>query len=717
VAVAAVRVRAGVDADDADDVKRLGRSEARQRSVIAQAPPPLLKDLALGSQTIALIFSCGQCRGSFRCDATGTSTTWKSAVSNSNPFAQNERSRSNLLLTLTARTMKCAPSLLLLGLLLQLRCEARVAWARQELPDGLLFHEDNERARSGVLLVGPADTAALPHAWRTKRREDAQMGSPLLPAAAITFSEVEKQGNDARVIGVTEDAGARGQGRVSESTDGQQVSRLTRTLSDVAASGGGGGEGNGTTQNPSNSEISVQNETASGDAINCTFGEELPLKHGFYSLKHIVNPLEGTITVEFTFQEVGWVSFGTNPNGKMIGGEVVIAKPNEPASSTNPGKYSMSGQSADAVTLMDAQTLLNASWTQGNGTTVLRYTKLLKEEGEIEIFPDGSNTFIFAAGMGNDFADHGLRFGKVKLSSLAQCAVPGQSGENANPMSSNAASDASDSDSATASLWALHGILMGAAWAILVPIAVGCSLVRSILPVRPGWFQLHMGANTAAFLLQTAAFGVAVYMTSQDNEGHFQGTHKSVGLAVYLVSFVQVLSGFFRPPLSRPGPPVKFREASDEDNNDHGEQSFPQEGPSNNSAQLAVGEGGRRGAEPESLGSSKGYAGVGAEDDDTQELPAPRKNPKKRASRLAFEVGHRVVGFGLVGLAWYNCSTGIDAMVAHYGEFYDNTTVLWGVVGTLSGLIALLYAYQMFCWKGSSRQGAIDEGIPCVQRS
>jgi Eukaryotic cytochrome b561 len=390
---------------------------------------------------------------------------------------------------------------------------------------------------------------------------------------------------------------------------------------------------------------------------------------------------------------------------------VVIAKPNEPASSTNPGKYSMSGQRADAVTLMGAQTLINASWTQGNGTTVLRYTKLLKEAGEIEIFPDGSNTFIFAAGMSNDFADHGLRFGKVTLSSLAQCAVPGQSaGDNANPTSSNAASDASDS--ATANLWALHGFLMGAAWAILVPIAVGCSLVRSILPARPGWFQLHMVANTAAFLLQTAAFGVAVYMTSQDNEGHFQGTHKSVGLTVYLASFVQVLSGFFRPPLSRPGPPVKLDGASDDDDNDnhYGDQSVSQEGPLSNSAVA------HRGVGSESLGSDKCYAGVGVDDDDLQELPAPRERPKKSVSRLAFEVGHRVVGLALVGLAWYNCSTGIDAMVAHYGEFYDNTTVLWGVVGALSGLIALLYAYQMFCWKGSSRQGAMDEGIPCVQR-
>jgi Eukaryotic cytochrome b561 len=615
--------------------------------------------------------------------------------------------------------MKCGPSLRLLGLVFHTRCcETRfLARAQQERQDGALFHEDNEPERNGVPPLGSA-AAAQPHARRTNRHQGPQIAGPLLPAAAIgILSEVEKQGEDAGVSDVSEDANARGEGRVAESNHGGQVSRLTRrSLSDSAASGGSGGEGNGTTQNPSNSEISDKNETASGDAINCTLGEELPLKHGFYSLKHMVNPLEGTITVEFTFHEVGWVSFGTNPNGKMIGGEVVIAKPNEPASSTNPGKYSMSGQSADAVTLMDAQTLLNASWTQGNGTTVLRYTKLLKEEGEIEIFPDGSNTFIFAAGMSNDFADHGLRFGKVTLSSLAKCAMPGQSaGDNADPtQGSNAASDASDS--ATANLWALHGILMGAAWAVLVPIAVGCSLVRSILPARPGWFQLHMGANTAAFLLQTAAFGVAVYMTSQDNEGHFQGTHKSVGLAVYLASFVQVLSGFFRPPLSRPGPPVKFREASDEDNNDHGEQSFPQEGPSNNSAQLAVGEGGRRGAEPESVDSSKGYAGVGADDDDLQELPAPRESPKKSVSRLAFEVGHRVVGFGLVGLAWYNCSTGIDAMVAHYGEFYDNTTVLWGVVGALSGLIALLYAYQMFCWKGSSRQGAMDEGVPCVQR-
>lgn len=613
--------------------------------------------------------------------------------------------------------MKCGPSLQLLGLLFHLGGEARVAWAQQqEPPDGAFFHVDNEPVVEAVVRALDRNESppmvndrhesfrradGVPHAW-TEHRD----------------SRIVNQDEDGRVTVPTKEAdvGAHGMDhRMARSTGGGQGSGQARALKDEATSDGGGNEGNETMQDISNSEVGDNNDTATSDAINCTFGEELPLKHGFYALKHIVNPVEETITVEFTFNEEGWVSFGTNPNGKMVGGEVVIAKPNEPPSSTNPGKYSMSGQRADAVTLMKAQTLMNASWSQANGQTILRYTKLLREEGELEIIPDGSNTFIFAAGMSNDFADHGLRFGKVTLSSLDKCVVPGQAGDDtsANPTQGNHEA----SDSADSALWSLHGILMGTSWAILVPIGVGCSLVRSILPVRLVWFQLHMVANSAAFLLQTAAFGVALYMTSQDDEGHFQGMHKSVGLAVYVVSFVQVLSGFFRPQLlPSPVPPVTCPEVSDDDDNDHENESVPQVGPSKSSAQIEV-EGGRRVARSEAIDSNDGYAGVGVDDDDVQDLKAPREIPRKSASRLAFEVGHRVAGFALIGLAWYNCSTGIDEMVAHYREFYDKSSVLWGVVGSLSGLIALLYAYQRFCWKGASRKSAMDEEIPCVQRS
>jgi DOMON domain len=591
------------------------------------------------------------------------------------------------------------PSLLLLGLLFRLGCGARVARAQQDLPDGALLHED------GVLLGGP-------HTWWAEGR-DLPRKIPLPAVAdARMLSEVGRHGEDSGPGDLTHGAYAHEEDRVSEFTG----RRAVRALADEGDTGGrGGGEGNETMEDPSNNESSIDargnstnnNDSVTSDGIDCTFREALPLKHGFYSLKHVVNPMDGTIAVEFTFNEEGWVAFGTSPTGKMIGGEVVIAKPSEPVSSTNPGKYAMSGKRLDAVTLMDAQTLTNASWTQANGQTILRYTKRLKEEGELEIFPDGSNTFIFAAGVSNDFADHGLRFGKVTLSSLEKCIVPGHNVSST--QGSNAAgSDTVDSSSA-ANLWALHGILMGVAWAVLVPIGVGCSLVRSILPVRLVWFQLHKIANVAAFLLQTAAFGMAVYMTSQDNDGHFQGTHKSVGLAVYLVSFVQVLSGFFRPQLrSRPGPPVKFCEVSDDevDDNyaDRGDHLATDEGPPNSSAtrreEVQVGQ---RVAGPEGRGSDECYAGVGVEDDDLQELPGPREISEKSVSRLAFEFGHRFGGFALVGLAWYNCSTGIDEMVAHYGPSYDMLFVLWGVVWSLCGLIVLLYVYQRCCWKGASR--------------
>ena len=141
------------------------------------------------------------------------------------------------------------------------------------------------------------------------------------------------------------------------------------------------------------------------------------------SVHHIVNENAGTITFEITYDDEGWVGFGVQPNGKMIGGEAIIVKPNLALSSTNPGKYIMSSEEESGVVLMSAQTLSDASFEQVNGQTILRYTKLLSESNEIAIDPDNSNTFIFAAGGSNTFEDHGNLYGRTTLDSLNKCRV------------------------------------------------------------------------------------------------------------------------------------------------------------------------------------------------------------------------------------------------------------------------------------------------------
>lgn len=221
-------------------------------------------------------------------------------------------------------------------------------------------------------------------------------------------------------------------------------------------------------------------------------------------------------------------------------------------------------------------------------------------------------------------------------------------------------------------LWVAHGLLMAISWAILLPIGIGCSLLRSIIPGHKTWFQLHMACNTLAFLLITAAFGMAVYVYQQEEDDHFQERHQAIGLALYLILFVQVLVGILRPHL--PHPQDYDEETGIEDvihphhhhhDHDHEEEGVAQPKKLDDNAA------------PEATAA---VAGAG---------PAPPV--VKSTARKVFEVFHPLLGAGLMGLAWYNLYLGIEALVEFYGPSYDKTKALWGVIGGLCGTIFVAY--------------------------
>lgn len=165
----------------------------------------------------------------------------------------------------------------------------------------------------------------------------------------------------------------------------------------------------------------ASSSTAAGEDLDCTFRTDHTLLDGLLTLKHIVNPVEGTMVVELIYEDEGWVGFGLSPQGKMAGAEVVVAKPAGPVNGSNPGKYRIASKTVAGIQLLDAQTLLNATYEQANGQTIVRYSKRLAEDGEMEIFADGENTFIFAAGSDNDFQFHGQQHGSITLPRLTKC--------------------------------------------------------------------------------------------------------------------------------------------------------------------------------------------------------------------------------------------------------------------------------------------------------
>jgi hypothetical protein len=385
------------------------------------------------------------------------------------------------------------------------------------------------------------------------------------------------------------------------------------------------------------------------------------------TLNAIIDPIANTLTVELTSDSEGWISMAfTNGLANMIGSEAVIGLPGQPNSLTNPGKYNLNAQQVAGIQLRpDAeQTLINATVTQIDGQTILRFTKLLNEEGEHAIFPFKENTFLYAYGSGNNLAQHpsGQRGGFTL--NINQCSVKVNGViQNAEFISNSTDFQGAPSPDDNRNLWVAHGACASVAWAILVPLAIGTSVVRDVLErwgVLPKgmWFQVHRALNFVAAILTIAAFSLAVRALNLgsgdgvDFEHFSQKTHHKVGLALFIITLFQALNGMFRPHL----PKVEEKEQRDEE--------------------------------------------------DTGDAPAPQVVvPEKSAPRKGWEIGHRLIGAALVGLAWWQCQDGYGLFVLRFGGDDDTTTAaFWGVVGGISGIVLLLLVYQKMT-KSSSEKG------------
>ena len=115
----------------------------------------------------------------------------------------------------------------------------------------------------------------------------------------------------------------------------------------------------------------------------------------------------GQLEVADTFD--GWVAFGFSSTGQMIGSTdpanvAVIGRvdDNSVKKYTLPGRYIVEMAQED-------QTLMDTNIAVVNDNIVMTFTKLLKEDGEVEIV-DGANEFISAKGQidtSGSIANHG----------------------------------------------------------------------------------------------------------------------------------------------------------------------------------------------------------------------------------------------------------------------------------------------------------------------
>ncbi|KAL3802987.1 hypothetical protein HJC23_011610 [Cyclotella cryptica] len=238
-----------------------------------------------------------------------------------------------------------------------------------------------------------------------------------------------------------------------------------------------------------------------------------------------------TISMEVTYDGESWVSIAFSEDGEMVGSEAVIGIWGE--NGNIPQKYYLGGKADSQIQAMprSRQTLTDATVEVSNGQTIMKFTKIMNEEGEIEI-KAGENKFLWAYGSSATLGYHPARASYIMNLSTGS-------------------SEGSVSSDKTA--WLAHGIMAFMAWGVLVPFAVQSSLFRDLLPKGPIWFHIHRGFNAISYALTVAVFAVAVGYYNKEGEDHFDDDHQKMGLAMFIMASAQVLGGLLRPHAPDPG--------------------------------------------------------------------------------------------------------------------------------------------------------------------
>ena len=138
---------------------------------------------------------------------------------------------------------------------------------------------------------------------------------------------------------------------------------------------------------------------AAADCFN-SFCEQQLTTDG-YVLRYKLNEPDNTITMELT-NTVGdvWLGIAVSETGSMDGSEAVIG-----SSTSTPQKYRLKNGWIEPMS-PEEQTLIDASCEFKDGQTVMKFTKALKEDNQLEISM-GDNTFLWAYGYAPTIDYHG----------------------------------------------------------------------------------------------------------------------------------------------------------------------------------------------------------------------------------------------------------------------------------------------------------------------
>ncbi len=78
-----------------------------------------------------------------------------------------------------------------------------------------------------------------------------------------------------------------------------------------------------------------------------------------------------------------------------------------------------------------------------------------------------------------------------------------------------------------------------------MPLSISTAFLRKLIPTS--WIYYHVYGNLLAFAFTLCTVFIAISTTSMSGNEHFSETHHKIGLALLILTSVQVFNGMFRP--------------------------------------------------------------------------------------------------------------------------------------------------------------------------
>lgn len=463
-------------------------------------------------------------------------------------------------------------------------------------------------------------------------------------------------------------------------------------------------------------------------AVQCFLSAPIALEDDL-ALQHVKNDRHGTYTMKWTYTGgYAWIGIGINREGrdKMTPADAVIGRMNDDGMTTSVLHYGLSSDAEDAsgVEPYPSNTIQDATFEQfesedGTMTTVLTFTQDLEEMAVTD-----DSIWIYAVGLPDNVwvGKHDIH-GSFQLPLVDDCIVVTPSPtimpttaspttvrpptisplptmtpiptsmptmETGSPTSSPSTeaqsieSEASlaastnngliivDTTRPDQALWIAHGITLAIAWGVCAPLGIGASILRDAVRDYLGqsWYKLHFYLNLMTILLTIVGFVLAVVAIQREGEEHFHhGVHQKAGLVILILVVLQGLAGYLRPPAtlssSKSSTPCDQPSSKhDKDKNCENEDEEKQP--------------------------------PCTEQDSSNEIVATQPQPPISILRICWEWSHRLMGTILLGLAWYNCHTGIILQLEYWPESKDWIGVFWGItVGVAGSIFVLAYVIKV----------------------